>query len=99
MNCPATRIMVHDWMSTDILGSRAQGRQLRDLLMDHLSRQEPVTLDFGQIAVMTSAFADECFGKLWDQWDHADIRRTIYLTGLRGNNRVIFDYVLRHRAP
>lgn len=94
----SSRIMVRDWMGTDILGSRAQGRALRALLSEHLARHEPVILDFRQIDVMTSAFADECFGKLWDQWDHADIRRTIGLTELRGNNLAIFHYVLRHRA-
>jgi len=94
---PMTRIIVHDWMSTDILGSREQGRRLRGLLVDHIHRQDPVTLDFRQIDVMTSAFADECFGKLWDTFDHQVIRRTIFLTGLNGNNLAIFRFVLRHR--
>ncbi|MCY0864066.1 MAG: STAS-like domain-containing protein [Sulfobacillus sp.] len=54
-------------------------------------------LDFRQIDVMTSAFADECFGKLWDAFDHQIIRRTIFLTGLSRNNFAMFRFVLRHR--
>jgi len=94
---PMTRIMVHEWMHTDNLGSREQGRRLHGLLVHHIHCQEPVTLDFRQIDVMTSAFADECFGKLWDSFDHQVLRRTISLSGLSGNNLAIFRFVLRYR--
>ncbi len=84
-DAPMTRLMVHEWMNTDILGSRDQGRKLRDRLVEHLRQGNPVTLDFGHIDVMTSAFADECFGKLWDHHDRQIVRHMIHLTGLRGS--------------
>ncbi|MCY0909115.1 MAG: STAS-like domain-containing protein [Sulfobacillus thermotolerans] len=89
--------MLNEWMNTDILGSRDQGRRLRAWLAEHLRRGEPLTLDFQRVEVMTSAFADECFGKLWDAFDHDQIRRLIRLIGLRGNNLAIFRFVLSHR--
>ena len=90
-------IDVKDWMGTDLLGSREQGRKLRQLLMDHIQHQESIRLDFRHVDVMTSAFADECFGKIWDSTSHSMIKQMIHITGLTGNNKAVFRFVLAHR--
>lgn len=46
---------------------------------------------------MTSAFADECFGKLWDHFGPDRTQATITIKGLAGNNRAIFRYVIANR--
>ncbi len=90
-------IDVKDRMGTDLLGSREQGRTLRQLLTSHIQQQQPIRLDFQHVEVMTSAFADECFGKLWDSISHSMIKQTIHITGLSGNNKAVFRFVLVHR--
>jgi hypothetical protein len=91
-------IDVKHWMGTDLLGSREQGRKMREFLMDHIQHQESIRLDFRHVDVMTSAFADECFGKLWDSTSHSVIKQTIHITGLTGNNKAVFRFVLVHRS-
>ncbi|MCY0909940.1 MAG: DUF4325 domain-containing protein, partial [Sulfobacillus thermotolerans] len=54
--------------------------RLPSLLVDHCQRQKRVALDVRQIDVMASTFADDCFGTVWDTFDHETIRRTIFLT-------------------
>lgn len=90
-------IDVKEWMGTDLLGSREQGRKLRQLLTFHIQDQQSIRLDFRHIDVMTSAFADECCGKLWDSTSHRVIKQTIHITGLTGNNKAVFGFVLAHR--
>ncbi|POB11818.1 STAS-like domain-containing protein [Sulfobacillus sp. hq2] len=88
---------VKEWMSTDLLGSREQGRKLRQLLVDSVEQQQTIHLDFRGIDVMTSAFADECFGKLWDIKPHHILKQMIRISGLTGNNKTVFRFVLQHR--
>ncbi|PSR33875.1 MAG: hypothetical protein C7B46_07735 [Sulfobacillus benefaciens] len=90
-------IDVKTWMGTDILGSRGLGRQARNLLVERINKTEPVILDFRNVEVMTSAFADECFGKLWDRFGSGLIKSTIHIKGLSGNNKAIFRFVLANR--
>ena len=95
---PLDTLNVKDWLGTAVLGSREQGRQLRQLLTAHIQDQHAIRLDFQQVEVMTSAFADECFGKLWASTAHTLLTQTIHLTGLTGNNHAIFRFVLAQRA-
>ncbi len=99
MNATASlqTIDVKTWMGTDILGSRGLGRQARTFLMERINKTEPVILDFRNVEVMTSAFADECFGKLWDRFGSEPIKATIHIKGLSGNNKAIFRFVLANR--
>ncbi len=85
------------WMDTDTLGNRQQGRKVREALAARIERSAPMTLDFSHIEVMTSAFADECFGKLWDHFGPDRTKATIAIKGLAGNNRAIFRYVIANR--
>ena len=88
---------INEMLGTNVLGSRIQGRQLRALLQDFLETGQPVRLDFTGIEVLTSAFADECFGKLWDSVPHDTLRRLIRLKGLTGNNKAVFQFVIAER--
>ena len=90
-------IDVKTWMGTDILGSRELGRHARTFLMEQIDKTQPVSLDFRNIEIMTSAFADECFGKLWDRFGADPIKATIHIKGLTGNNKAIFRFVLANR--
>lgn len=84
-------------LGTEVLGSRVQGRQLRALLQTQVDAGVPVRLDFTGIELLTSAFADECFGKLWDSVAHPQLRKFIHLKGLSGNNKAVFQFVIRER--
>jgi len=99
MNATASlqTIDVKTWMRTDTLGSRVQGRQARTFLMEQIDKAEPVNLDFRNVEVMTSAFADECFDKLWDHFGPDRTKATITIKGLTDNNRAIFRYVIANR--
>lgn len=88
---------VLELLGTKVLGSRFQGRQLRALLQSQVDAGAPVRLDFTGIEVLTSAFADECFGKLWDSVAHPQLRKFIHLKGLSGNNKAVFQFVIRER--
>ncbi len=85
---------IKDMMGTDILGSRDQGRLLRSVLMEKISANEPVRLDFHDVDIMTSAFADECFAKLWRKVPHERIRKLVHITGFSPNNKAVFRFVL-----
>ncbi len=88
---------VHQLLGTKVLGSRLQGRQLRALLQARIDATDPIRLDFTGIEVLTSAFADECFGKLWDTVSHPQLRKLIHLKGLTGNNKAVFQFVIGER--
>lgn len=90
-------IDVQTWMGTDILGSRDQGRQLRTFLAERIDQMQSIVLDFISIDVMTSAFTDECFGKLWDSFGAESVKAIIHIRGLTGNNKAIFRFVLANR--
>lgn len=94
---PQDRVDVRVWLGTDNLGSRDLGRRLRTFLMERMAQADPVTLDFSGVDVMTSAFADECFGKLWDRFG-TEAPNLVHIKGLTGNNHVIFRFVLAHRT-
>lgn len=102
MSAPRRDLNVQAMVGTNVLGSRIQGRQLRALLEDVMETGESVRLDFTGIEVLTSAFADECFGKLWDSVPHGKLRQLIHLKGLTGNNKAVFQFVIaehRDRGP
>lgn len=88
---------VQELLGTEVLGSRLQGRQLRALLQDRVDTGTSIRLDFTGVEVLTSAFADECFGKLWDTVPHSQLRKLIHLKGLSGNNKAVFQFVIRER--
>lgn len=91
-----TTIDVKMWLRTGILGDRAMARRVRTFLVEQIQKREPVTLDFGDVEILTSAF-DECFGKLWDQFGSEPVKAAIHLKGLSGNNKAIFRFVLANR--
>ncbi len=85
------------WCGTATLGSRADARSLRVRLTEMLADQDTVMCDFSHVDVLTSQFMDECFGKLWDQFPHNQLRAQLRIRHLTGNNRAIWRFVLAHR--
>ncbi len=90
-------IDVKTWTGTEILGSRELARRVRAFLVEQIDKEQPVTLDLQNIEIMTSAFADECFGKLWDRFGSESLKTMIHIKGLTGNNKAIFRFVLENR--
>ncbi|WP_028962025.1 STAS-like domain-containing protein [Sulfobacillus thermosulfidooxidans] len=86
-----------EFFGTEILGTREQGQLLRCLLADRINTNELTVCDFSNVDVMTSAFADECFGKLWDTFSHPLLKKMIRITGMSPNNQAVFHFVLAHR--
>ncbi|WP_053958060.1 STAS-like domain-containing protein [Sulfobacillus thermosulfidooxidans] len=82
---------------TDTLGQRAQARPLRQHLEHLLQVGQTIHCDFSSVEVMTSAFMDECFGKLWDTQNRDVLRQHMTIHNLTGNNRIIWRFVLAHR--
>lgn len=82
---------------SDILGQRAQAQPLRTLLETHIAQNQPVICDFRGVEVLTSAFMDECFGKLWDHVPHDTLRTLIRVRHLNANNHAVWQFVLGHR--
>ena len=85
------------WCGTATLGQRSDARNLRVHLTEMLADQDTVVCDFSHVDVLTSQFMDECFGKLWDQLPHDQLRAQLRIRHLTGNNRAIWRFVLAHR--
>jgi len=51
------------------LGTRSLGRTIRLQIEDSIRSNDCVILDFKGVTVVSHAFADECFAKLFLDWD------------------------------
>jgi len=85
------------WCCTTTLGQRQPARLLRACLEDIVHEGKTVVCDFAHVDVLTSAFMDECFGKLWDHFPHDQLRVQLRIRHLTGNNRAIWRFVVAHR--
>lgn len=63
------------------LGSRDLGAQLRNEVLSLLDNSKRVVFDFGNIEIISTAFADELFGKLYDSLGKERFSENIKLNG------------------
>lgn len=63
------------------IGSRDFGAQVRHQVKECLSSHRPVTFDFSGIEIISSAFADELFGKLCEDIGLDNFRSNIKING------------------
>jgi len=81
------------------LGTREAGRELRTRLLNliQVHPNERVILDFGDIHMISSSFADEFVAKLAVDLGGPSFRRRIFLRNLSSSVRTVIDRTLKDR--
>ncbi|WP_159065969.1 STAS-like domain-containing protein [Deinococcus ficus] len=67
-------------------GNRATGERIRNLIMNVATDNpgRPITVDFSEIGLVSSSFADEVFGKLALKWGIMNFSRLVKFTNMCG---------------
>jgi len=75
-----TTIRLLEW--GEFLGTRSLGREIHDVILDSLSAETPVTIDFTGVLSVSWSFADECFGRLEDIVGRQGLRNLFEWSGV-----------------
>lgn len=82
----------------EMVGSRAQGKEVRTRLQNYLSAgADQLVLDLAGIPLVSSSFADEVFGKLALELGELDYRRKVFLDGASPVNRGLIERAIELR--
>lgn len=69
------------------LGSRAQGKKIRDQIISNFSNSEKVALDFEGVDIISNSFADELLGKMIDEFGLTDVKK--HTTFINTNRHIV----------
>lgn len=81
------------------LGSRDLGVEVRQKLLNEMElSDQPITVSFENIVMISSSFADECFGKLISVIGLGQFKGCFRVEGLHDNNiRLILNAAVNKR--
>lgn len=81
------------------LGSRLAGRKIRTKLQNLVSCSErKIDVDFSDVSLISSSFADEVFGKLFLQLGPIDFGQRITLSGVQSTVKLLVDKAISQRV-
>lgn len=85
----------------EYFSSRAGGQEFRHLLNDVakgvVDDIVPVELDFTDVEIVTSGFADEAFGKLAMEMGLVSFMRKFFLSNMNDSVKLVIERAMRHR--
>jgi hypothetical protein len=97
-NFDGERFYVHVKTEITHFHNRAAGLKARQLIENIIKAEnKPVELDFDDIAVISSSFADEVFGKMFMSLGAVDFSRLVYFKNISQLNKRIIDKAIAER--
>lgn len=79
-------------------GNRITGQRIRNIILNLLeNRQQPIAVQMEGVAIVSSSFADELFGKLFVHFGPLEFSRIVELKGLNPTVRSIIDRAVAQR--
>jgi hypothetical protein len=65
-----------------VLGLRVTGEKIRKEIEEKLKNNEIITINFKGVEVLTNCFADECFGKLVDNFESETLNKLLIFNNI-----------------
>ena len=85
-------------MARPAFGSRRGGKRVRGMIGNLLRENRSVTLDFKDVAVFSSGFADEVFGRLFVEMGPTAFMARVKMLNVDPTVSGLIDRVIKQRA-
>jgi len=89
-------IKVTDFTSNHLAVSAADGEDLNKVIVDHLKKKTPVSVDFVGIDLIISAFLNPAIGKLYGQFSSEEIRALVKIVHMSNDDAQLLKIVIEH---
>ncbi len=77
------RIIVKDLIGTDLAVSVEDGNILFENIVFYLKKSETIVLDFSKLDLITTAFLNNAFGKLYSEFESETLNKYIKIENIR----------------
>lgn len=77
------KIMVKDLIATDLAVSVEDGDLLFEKIVSYLKNSKKIILDFSDLDLITTAFLNNAFGKLYSKFDAETLNEYIKIANIR----------------
>lgn len=77
------------------MGTRKLGEKIRKNISKSIVEGENVTFNFEGVRIVSNSFADECFGKLMDDFDFKVIKERTRFSNLNNDVRFVIKGALQ----